>query len=1165
MSAPRAYMEEYSAYIRLCRKRHGKEKYIMKKTALILSLSLLISIIPSVGYSEAGKTISTAEELINFKNEVNGGNTYEGLTVTLLNGIDISNRDWEAVGTEEYPFKGTFDGNGNKIAGLTFSGDDEYAGLFGYNGGTVKNLTVQTSESGINQSFVIEKDGSGNTISKQGKRLYAGVIAAYSTGNITNCTASGVVKSYNAYSYTVSGGICGMNKGTVSYCTNNARVDVTAAADWTKLYGDAYAGGICGINEGTVTSSVSSVDGVSDGNGDETKAAVYAQSTFSSAAAGGAIGDNRGIASDLTSSGTVHSKIDFGVYNMSYAYAGGICGSNNGSVADSISHCYVRSSHDNQNRSNFLMCGGIAGYNNSEVRDCTFYGMASAGNTGDYSIKSYVGGICGFNYGKLSKCEFAKEARITDTRIVSKNRWTGMYAVDYSGGICGFNEGGIITQCSAKGSVYPVSNKAENVDRSFFSGGIAGGNKGGVISLSSSETDIILDGDGDTIEQELGVAQSRKADTPVTDSDYYGGGLVGENSGRVENCYYYRYSSSANSLKVGRAGGLIGLNTGIAENCYARAAVNTDLIVSGGGIAAVNNGQVSNTYFVIDEFEEEIAGTKRKAAELQSRTAADMRKNKLFKEWSAVIWKPGGIRETNLMPAFAEEIGSPRYSGGNGTEQSPYIIKTEEDLYNIRFNKEAAYKIVNDIYYAGNWSAIGSEADPFCGSIDGNHHTLTLMSLEGAAENCGFIGYGEECDVRNLNISASVEAKGNAYTKKKYTGGIIARGREVSVENCTFSGGITVSAEYAYTGGIVGDATGTIRGCRSFGNISADNASHSAAGGIAGRLDGDISACESHMSITISDTAYDGLSETGGLCGIITGDISNSCYSGTITDNSANEKTYAGGLAGSAAGDISIAYADAKIISCGENDGGVSGKLYSGTFDNAYFNFETSPDNGIGIAAVADSFTADGLLSQFEAVGDTAYVWTADKDSGKMTLLHISPEWVTENGFTKLSLNSNSADCEIYYTTDGSNPIGSGTKYTSPFLCADLSELRYYAKVGSISTDIFNYSQVYTSKYPICFTQLPQNQKGESITTECIEETTSVTVSFISEITGDAKLYIAFYDGNDTLKFASCSDVTLVNGTNRVTFNDIDAKGASAVRLLVWDGKMVPYTQAVKL
>ena len=1138
----------------------------MKKTALIVSLALLLSFLPTVSYAAEGKTISSAAALISFRDEVNSGNTYEGQTVTLSSGINLSGTDWNPIGTEEHPFKGTFDGGNNTITGLEMSGESTYAGLFGCNGGTIKNLNVKTSANGLNQYLLIEQDGNGNTISKTSKRLYAGTIAAYSTGNIINCTSDGAVKSQNAYSYTVSGGICGINKGAVDSCTNNARVSAVAKADWTKLYADAYAGGICGINEGTVTSCTSSAQGVTDSDGNETMAAIFAQSTFSSAAAGGAIGDNRGIASDITASGTVHSKIDFGVYNMSYAYAGGICGSNTGGVSDSSSDCYVRSSHDNQNRGNFMMCGGIAGYNKEEITNCTFSGLASAGNTGDYSIKGYVGGVCGYNYGRISKCEFAKEAKITDPRIVSKHRWTNMYAVDYAGGICGYNDEGIITQCAAKGSIYPKSAKAANVDRSFFCGGIAGGNKDGVISLSYSNSDIILDGDGKTAQQLSGNTNLPAAESKVADAAYYAGGLAGENSGRIENCYYYCYSANANSIKAGKIGGLCGINSGAVDTSYARANVDTELIVSGGGIAAVNEGYISNSYFVIDSFEEEISGTKKKAAELQSRTAAAMQKNPLFKEWAVgACWTAGTLKETNFMPVFAKNISSPEYSDGDGTAQSPYIVKNEKDLYNIRFNKSAHYKIVNDIAYSGNWSGIGDMPEPFTGTVDGNHHTVTFAGVNGTAENCGFIGYGENCTVKNLNIAASVTAVGNSYTKLKHTGMIIAYGKNVNIENCLFNGSITVSAEYAYTGAIAGDVTGTIKGCRSYGTLSVtgDIASgHSASGGIAGRIDGNISASESRVNISINGIAYDGLSETGGLCGIITGTVDNSCYSGTITDSSANEKTYAGGLSGTAEGDILTSYSNAEIISSGENDGGVSGKIYNGIFDRAYFNTDKAAGNGIGNTATESDFTESGLLSSFRSNG--AYIWTADKETGKMTLLHITPEWVVDDGFTKLALKSNSDTCEIYYTTDGSNPIGGGIKYEKPFSCDDLSTLKYYAKDGGTSTDIFDYGQAHISLYPIQFTEIPKNQNNAAINSENISETTAVTVKFISDITDTVKLYMAFYDENGIMKFANCKETVLTSGENSLAFDNISVDGASSIRLFVWNGTMVPYTPEVK-
>ena len=1133
----------------------------MKKTALIVSIAILMSFLPSVGYAAEDKTISSAADLLSFRDEVNSGTSYEGVTVTLSSSIDLSGINWEAAGTPENPFKGTFDGQNNTITGLTASGTDVYMGLFGYSEGNIKKLNAEVS---LDQLYNADPDNA----SKANKHTYAGGIAAYNTGNIENCTVKGVAKTKNEYSYTVGGGICGINKGTISYCTNNARIYAIGATDWQKLYGDAYAGGICGINEGTVASCTASAEGVPYDDYTESIPSVYAHSTFASAAAGGAIGDNRGHASNITSSGTVEAKIDFGVEKMSYAYGGGISGSNTGSISDSSSDCYVRVTHDNAERYNYMMGGGIAGYNKNEINNCTFSGLVSGGVGDDNTIKGYIGGICGYSLGKISKCEFAKGAKITDYSLVAKKQYDIRNAVDYTGGICGYNEQGIITRCTAKGSIYPTERKAPGTDRSFFVGGVVGGNKDGVISLSYSNSDIILDGDGETVNQRSNSNLST-AETETADKDYYGGGLAGENRGRIENCYYY--STAVNSIKAGSTGGLAGINAGVLENCYTSANVNAELIKQGGGIAAVNRGQVVGTYFVIGSFEEEISGTKKSAAEITSRNLAAMKKNTLFAEWPIGICWTTNLRVNAGMPSFTSTVGSYAYSGGSGTEQSPYIIKTQQDLYNIRFNKSASYKLVNDITYDGAWCCIGDTADPFTGKIDGNHHTVTFKAVNGYSGKSGFIGHGENCYVKNLNITVSkpFTASGNEYEKLKYVGMVIAYGRNVNIENCIWDGDISVSANYVYAGGIAGDVTGTVTGCQSFGTLAVTtdtmSAEHSAAGGIVGRIGGTVNASKSEMNININGVQSDGLSETGGICGILTGTIQNSCYIGEAVNESATEKAYTGGLAGVAEGDINTSYSNARIVSSGVNGGGIAGNMYNGLWDNAYFNPDKADDNGIGLTVEGENeFTASGLLNTFRNAGDTRYIWTSDRETGMMTLLHIAPEWVIDNGFTKLALKSNSDTCEIYYTTDGSNPIGSGVKYEKPFFCDDLSTLKYYAKDGGVSTDIFDYGQAHISIYPIQFTEMPKNQNNAAITSENISETTAVTVNFISDITDTVKLYMVFYDENGVMKFANCKETALVSGENSLTFDNIGVSGVSAIRIFVWNGAMVPYTPEVK-
>lgn len=113
--------------------------------------------------------IGSYDQLVNFRNKVNAGASYSGMTVKLTADIDISERAWTPIGAayrdkidaNAKVFQGTFDGQGHKITGLTntgfmissvFKGSNsttpagysEYVfGLFGsvYNA-TIKNIVM---------------------------------------------------------------------------------------------------------------------------------------------------------------------------------------------------------------------------------------------------------------------------------------------------------------------------------------------------------------------------------------------------------------------------------------------------------------------------------------------------------------------------------------------------------------------------------------------------------------------------------------------------------------------------------------------------------------------------------------------------------------------------------------------------------------------------------------------------------------------------------------------------------------------------------------------------------------------------------------------------------------------------------------------------------------
>ena len=75
---------------------------------------------------------------------VNGGKT--DINITLDKNIDLTGKGWTPIGTNfDNSYKGTFDGGGHTITGLTVTTNDQFVGLFGYlnRAGTVKNVVME--------------------------------------------------------------------------------------------------------------------------------------------------------------------------------------------------------------------------------------------------------------------------------------------------------------------------------------------------------------------------------------------------------------------------------------------------------------------------------------------------------------------------------------------------------------------------------------------------------------------------------------------------------------------------------------------------------------------------------------------------------------------------------------------------------------------------------------------------------------------------------------------------------------------------------------------------------------------------------------------------------------------------------------------------------------
>ena len=164
-------------------------------------------------------TVYNANGLMNVAELVNGGKT--DINITLDTNIDLTGKDWTPIGTDyDNSYKGTFDGGGHTITGLTFTTNDEYAGLFGWlnRAGTVKNVVMEGVQITSNQIY-------GGSI---------GGVVGYSWGTIENCSVSGSVSGTVYVGGVVGAQIGGSITGCSSSATVKGTVDVGGVAGQTN-------------------------------------------------------------------------------------------------------------------------------------------------------------------------------------------------------------------------------------------------------------------------------------------------------------------------------------------------------------------------------------------------------------------------------------------------------------------------------------------------------------------------------------------------------------------------------------------------------------------------------------------------------------------------------------------------------------------------------------------------------------------------------------------------------------------------------------------------------------------------------------------------------------------------------------------------------------------
>ena len=547
------------------------------------------------GGSGAGASLTingTPYTLLYSLSDLSGTNTDSGLQghYALAGNLDDNNAAFTPLGTDGagtarnsgQGFSGSFTGLGHTISNLSVdTGSSQYAGLFGYVSGTIRDVGL---------------------IGGSTKGGYSvGALAGYSAGTITNAYASGAVVGSGdnvgglvGYNFigtithahatgTVSGhdnvgGLVGNNVGTVknAYATasvnGNNYVGGLVGRDLLGGITDAYASGAVGGNDyvgglvGELGSLITNAYAIGAVNGTDD--------------VGGLVGWNY--------YGSVNSTYATGAVTGSGAYIGGLVGDNHGAISSSFWDTTTTGRPDGCQGSN--TCGATA------IQSADPNGLNYAFAQSTYSVWNVPGTGTWFSIDGQTRPFLQSEysAVITNAhqlQLVNMDlgaAYTLANNIDMKVGLAADLNGNHPGMWGAEGFV-PIATDGEGLVPNTI--GFAGSFEGGGHSIAELIIDRpAVDGVG-----LFGLSIGSIRDLGLADGAVVGrsnvGGLVGYTlGGTIENVYFTGTVRGASVV-----GGLLGASGGAVTNVYVNGAVSGsgDYV---GGLAGSQNQTINNSY-----------------------------------------------------------------------------------------------------------------------------------------------------------------------------------------------------------------------------------------------------------------------------------------------------------------------------------------------------------------------------------------------------------------------------------------------------------------------------------------------------------------------------------------------------------------------------------------
>ena len=382
-------------------------------------------------------------------------------------------------------------------------------------------------------------------------------------------------------------------------------------------------------------------------------------------------------------------------------------------------------------------------------------------------------------------------------------------------------------------------------------------------------------------------------------------------------------------------------------------------------------------------------------------------------------------RSKTAIIAFIDENSN--FWEGEGTAESPYLIKTQEDLAKLseksnsgRNFEEKYFKMTAPITLPAEWKPIGSVGMAFAGNFDGGNNLLTIPEnslplfgrTTGNPEISNLEIYGAKIagfgliNSYQIGVTATISnvtlKSGTQTLKSGFLGGYASGRDEVIIKNCTIEKDVIIGYEgnEDHIGSFAGEFNGTIINCRSSATVKGKDY----VGGIVankGQTMGGyaIKNCVFDGTVQASGNYAGGISG-GGYAGTNFGldtapntpcvTIQNCASSGSITGNN-----YVGGIIG----------AEPGIVQCWENGiGYIQNNLFTGTVkataENAYIGGIMGYIMGLDKYNIITNNYFDENCGTKAGIGGASYVdtncTTVDKSDSRIfyydTTGKISPD-----------------------------------------------------------------------------------------------------------------------------------------------------------------------------